>query len=177
MTALGALFPPEDLAQRYEINRSRPEARSLWRSDITPEQAGFPHAAQVAEMKRFIDRASKTKEEVECEYLLSSLSREKLNAEQMLRLDRDYWGIESGMHQRLDVSGLEDKSRVRTPRAAFNLCLFRRAANSFAVHWIKRQPNKRQATTTGFYDAMRANGCRKAFSLVTAKYPRWLPPK
>ena len=44
--------------QHYEINRSRPEARSLLRFDITPEQAGFPHAAQAAEMKRFIDRPS-----------------------------------------------------------------------------------------------------------------------
>jgi len=163
--------------QRYEINRSRPEARSLLRFDITPSQAGFPHAAQAAEMKRFLDRPSKREEKVECEYLLTSLSPEELNAEQMLRLDREYWGIESGLHQRLDISALEDKSRIRTPKAAFNMSLFRRAAISFAIHWIQRQKNKRFATTTGFYDAMRANGRRKALSLVTTKHPSWLPPK
>lgn len=163
--------------QHYEINRSRPEARSLLRFDITPEQAGFPHAAQAAEMKRFIDRPSKREEQVECEYLLTSLPPSQLDAEQMLKLDRDYWGIESGLHQRLDVSSLEDKSRIRTPKAAFNLCLFRRAAISFAIHWIQRQRDTRLATTTGFYDAMREKGARKAFSLVTVKHPSWLPPK
>ncbi len=163
--------------QSYEINRSRPEARSLLRFDITPSQAGFPHAAQAAEMKRFLDRPSKREEKVECEYLLTSLSREELNAEQMLRLDREYWGIESGLHQRLDISALEDKSRIRTPKSAFNMSLFRRAAMSFAIYWIQRQQNKRLATTTGFYDAMSANGRRRALSLVTTKYPSWLPPK
>ena len=163
--------------QQYEINRSRPEARSLLRFDVTPAQAGFPHATQAAEMKRFIDRKSRSKEEVECEYLITSLSKEDLNATAMLKLDRDYWGIESGLHQRLDVSSYEDKSRVRNPKSALNLGLFRRAAISFAIHWMQRQPNRRLATTTGFYDAMRANGCRKALSLLTVKHPSWLPQK
>ena len=145
------------------------------RFDLTPAQAGFPHAAQAAELKRFIDRPSKREERVECEYLLTSLLPCELNAVQMLKLDRNYWGIESGLHQRLDISALEDKSRVRTPTAAFNLCLFRRVAISFAIHWIHRQPDKHLATTTGFYDAMHANGSRKAFSLVTVRKPSWLP--
>ena len=128
-------------------------------------------------MKRFIDRPSKREEKVECEYLLTSLSPQELDAEQMLRLDRDYWGIESGLHQRLDISALEDKSRIRTPQAAFNLGLFRRTSISFAIHWISRQRNRRLATTNGFYEAMSAKGCRKALSLVTIRHPSWLPPK
>ncbi len=97
-------------------------------------------------MKRFIDRKSKTELAVEVEYLLTSLTKDQLDAKAMLRLDRQYWGIESGLHQRLDISAHEDKSRVRTPKAAFNLCLFRRASMSFAIHWIKRQKNKRLAS-------------------------------
>jgi predicted transposase YbfD/YdcC len=128
-------------------------------------------------MKRFIERKTKTDPQVECEYLLTSIPSSQLDAEQMLRLDREYWGIESGLHQRLDISAQEDKSRVRKPKAAFNLCLFRRASMSFAIHWIQHQQNKRLATTSGFYDDMRAKGARKAFSLVTTKHPKWLPPK
>lgn len=128
-------------------------------------------------MKRFIDRQTKADQKVECEYLLTSIPASQLDAEQMLRLDRDYWGIESGLHQRLDISAQEDKSRVRSPKAALNLCLFRRASMSFAIHWIQHQKNKRLATTPGFYDEMRAKGFRKAFSLVTTKHPSWLPPK
>ena len=167
--------------QQYEINRSRPEARSLLRWDVTPGSVCFPHAQQAAEMRRFIDRPMKpgaTKEPtVEQEFLLTSLAVDELNAAEMLQLDREYWGIENGMHLRLDVSGREDKSRVRTRRSAFNLCLFRRAANSFAVNWIHRQSNMRLATTQGFYDAMSAKGCQKAFSLVTTRKPRWIPRK
>lgn len=162
--------------QTYEINKGRPEARSLLRFDLTSSQAGFPHVAQAAELLRFCDRKSNREEAVEREYLLTSLAAHELTASDMLALDREYWGVESGLHHRLDVGAYEDKSRVRTPKAAFNLCLFRRAANSFAVHWIMRQPNKRLATTTGFYDAMRAKNYQKAFSVVTVRKSRWLPP-
>jgi len=167
--------------EHYEINRGRPEARSLLRWNDTPTAVGFPHAQQAAEMHRFIDRPVKpnaTKQpEVEIEFLLTSLTSAELTAASMLRLDREYWGIENGLHLRLDVSGQEDKSRVRTRRSAFNLCLFRRAAHSFAVRWIQRQPNRRLATTRGFYDDMAANHYRKAFSLTTARKSNWLPKK
>lgn len=148
---------------------------------MTPASVGFPHAQQAGELHRFIDRPIKpnaTKESsVEQEFLLTSLAPGELNTGDMLNWDRNYWGIENGMHLRLDVSGQEDKSRVRTRKSAFNLALFRRAANSFAVHWIQRQPNPRLATTSGFYDDMSAKGCRKAFSLVTACKPSWIPRK
>ena len=169
------------MIQRYEINRSRPEARSLLRWDVTAPAVGFPHVQQAAEMHRFIDRPmkpnAKKEPEVELEFLLTSLAPRPLNAERMLDLDRPYWGIENGRHLRLHVTSQEDKSRVRSRRSAFNLCLFRRAANSFAVHWIQRQPNPRLATTQDFYDEMSAKGHRKAFSLVTARKPTWIPPK
>jgi hypothetical protein len=169
------------LVEQYEINRSRPEARSLFRWNVAPSSAGFPHARQAAELRRFVDRPIKpnvTKEpSVEQEFLLTSLSSTELDTVGMLALDRKYWGIEAGLHQRLDVAGQEDKSRLRTRSSAFNLCLFRRAANSFAVHWIQHQPNPRLATTQGFYDDMSANGHRKAFSLATARTTRWIPRK
>lgn len=76
---------------------------------LTPVQAGFPHAVQVGELHRFIDRSARQKDEVEREYLLTSLSPATLDAAAMLALDRDYWGIESGLHQRLDISAREDK--------------------------------------------------------------------
>lgn len=93
----------------------------------------------------------------------------------MFQADRDYWGVESGLNYRLDVSADEDKSRVRTRTSAFNLGLFRRAANSFGIAWIKKQRDKRKATLNGFYDDMALNNHRKAFSLVTASHPSWLP--
>ena len=160
-----------------ERNRSRTEARSLVRFAVTPTQIGFPAAAQAAELLRASDRKDRKSDDLERELLVTSLAPHELNVTQWLAEDREYWGIENGLHLRLDVSSQEDKSRVRKPAAALTLSLFRRSAMSFTIAWILRQRNKRLATTTGFYDDMRANGARKAFSLVTVKKPTWLPKK
>jgi len=160
-----------------ELNRSRTEARSLVRFDVTPSQIGFPAAAQAAELLRASDRRDRKGDDLERELLVTSLAPNKLNATQWLKEDREYWGIENGFHLRLDVSSQEDKSRVRKPGAVLILSLFRRAAMSFAITWIMHQRNKRLATTTGFYDDMDAHGSRKAFSLVTVRKPTWLPKK
>jgi hypothetical protein len=98
-----------------------------------------------------------------------------MNAEQMLRSDRQYWGIENGLHQRLDVIAGEDRSRVQHRNAALNLAVIRRAVVSLAVHWIGHCKNPRQATMSGFYDFMSAQNNKKAIKLVTLCNPSWLP--
>jgi hypothetical protein len=99
-----------------------------------------------------------------------------MSAEQMLQADRQYWGIETGLHLRLDVIAGEDRSRVRNRTSALNLAVIRRAVVSVAVHWTKRCRNPRQATLSGFYDFMSAHNSKKAFALVTTSKPSWLPP-
>jgi hypothetical protein len=98
-----------------------------------------------------------------------------MNAQQMLVADRNYWGIENGLHQRLDVIAGEDRSRVRHRNAALNLAVIRRAVVSVAVHWIRHCKNPRQATLSGFYDWMSAENNKKALKLVTVSKPSWLP--
>lgn len=161
--------------QRVELNKGRVEARALESFSVTPQNVCFPFAQQAARLTRFIDRKDKKTEEVELEYLICSRPKTDLSTEALLQVDRDYWGVESGLNHRLDVSADEDKSRVRNRNSAFNLGLFRRAANSLGIVWIKKQPNKRKATFNGFYDEMSLKGSRKAFSLVTASKPSWLP--
>jgi hypothetical protein len=97
-----------------------------------------------------------------------------MTADQMLRSDRDYWGIENGLHQRLDVIAGEDRSRVRNRNAAFNLAVIRRAVVSVAVHWIRHCKDKRRATMSGFYDFMAAQNNKTAFKLLTVCKPAWL---
>jgi hypothetical protein len=99
-----------------------------------------------------------------------------MSAEQMLQADRRYWGIETGLHLRLDVIAGEDRSRLRNRNSALNLALIRRAVVSIAVYWINRCRRPRQATLSGFYDFMAANNSKKAFSLLTVCKPSWLSP-
>lgn len=93
----------------------------------------------------------------------------------MLEADRKYWGIENGLHQRLDVIAGEDRSRVRHANAALNLAVIRRAVVSVAVRWIRHCPDQRLATMSGFFDAMDAHDSKKALNLVTLCKPSWLP--
>ena len=139
---------------------------------VTAEQACFPGVEQAARLTRFVDRPSTKGISIQTEWLISS---RRLSAQAMCEADRRYWGIENGLHLRLDVSADEDRSRVRHPTSAFNLAMIRRGTISLAIHWIQNCRNKRQATMHGFHDAMAAKHARKAFSLVTALKATWLP--
>lgn len=126
-------------------------------------------------MTRCIDSPKKPAQAIETEYLVCSRPAAQIGAQQMLQADRRYWGIENGLHLRLDVVAGEDRSRVRHRTSALNLAVIRRAVISLALHWIKHCPKPRQATLTGFYDSMAANNSKKALALVTASKPAWLP--
>ena len=162
-----------DTVQQVELNRGRVEARCAQKFAVTAEQVCFPGAQQAACLTRFVDRKGAKEDEVEHEWLISSRS---MSTEEMLKADREYWGIENGLHLRLDVTAGEDRSRVRHPVAALNLAMIHRVTISLAVQWIRHCRNKRQATLRGFYDAMSANNTQKAFSLVTTWKASWLPP-
>ena len=135
----------------------------------------FPFVEQAARLTRCVDSSRKPVKEVETEYLLSSRPAAQMSAEQMLQADRRYWGIETGLHLRLDVIAGEDRSRVRKRNAVMNLAVIRRAVVSVAVHWIRHCKHRRQASMSGFYDFMSAQGAKRALSLVTISKPAWLP--
>ncbi len=98
-----------------------------------------------------------------------------------MRCTPRYWSIESALHYRLDEVLDEDKSRVRTPKAAYVLGMFRRLAVSLAISWLKKKKlTRKRASTRDFHDHMhdhmRATNGRHAHLLVTANNPTsWLP--
>ena len=108
------------MVQSCELNRSRTEARCLIAFELTASSVGFPFAQQAARLTRCIDSQRKPAQEIETEYLITSRCAAQMNAQQMLGADRSYWGIENGLHLRLDVIAGEDRSRVRNRTAAFN---------------------------------------------------------
>jgi len=156
------------MAQSCELNRGRTEARCVVAFDATATRIDFPFAEQAARLTRCVESRRKPAEPIEIEYLITSRHAAQMNAQQMLRADRLYWGIETGLHLRLDVIAGEDRSRVRHRNALMNLAVIRRAAVSVAVGWIRRQPNRRHASMSGFYDLMFAASSKMAFKLVSA---------
>lgn len=126
----------------------------------------FPGARQAAQLERQIGQ-----HRLETVWLLTSREPDQMNAEQWLKFQRQYWGIESGLHQRLDVSGNEDRCRVRTRNAAWILGMFRRLAISLFMEWYMRTTKRKWMTFTDFFSEMSVNNQRRGFLLVSARQP------
>ena len=82
----------------------------------------------------------------EVDWLATSRKPAQLGAEEFLRANREYWGIENGTHQRLDCSAFEDRLRVRHPKAVAILGYLHRVSISLFVAWSKTQRNPRDRT-------------------------------
>ena len=157
-------MPPHWAHTGPEPNRSRTESRTLCTAPITPEQACFPAAAQSAIILR-----QGLGNKPDLQYLLTSREPERLSAPQWLTAQRAYWGVENGLHQRLDVSAAEDRSRVRHRNAVWTLGMFRRVGVSLFMHWRDQDPKRVNSTLPDFHEEMGLENQRRAFASVNAK--------
>ena len=132
----------------------------------TAEEVDFPCVEQIALLRRHLRHHAP-----ETVALVTSLSPEQLNAAQWLQDNRAAWGIESGLHQRLDVSHLDDQCRVRQPQSMRVMGMFRRLSNSLFMHWRSRQNKPHHKTTTDFFSAMNAEHHRYAIRCLQARQP------
>ncbi len=103
--------------------------------------------------------------------LITSVEPWRLDATNWLRLNRDAWGIENGLHQRLDVSHNDDRCRVRNDNAMLVLAMMLRLSNSLFMQWssYKRRPD--HVTTTDFQSALSEDHHRPALRLAVHKHP------
>jgi hypothetical protein len=151
-----------------EINKCRHESRSICTAPVTGEQVCFPLAEQAALLLR---QTEGRKDELVA--LITSLEPSRLNAANWLRLNRDHWGIESGLHQRLDISHNDDRCRVRNDNAMLVLGMMLRLSNSLFIATARcgcqRRPD--HVTTTEFQSALSEDHHRSALRLALSKHP------
>ena len=93
-----------------------------------------------------------------------------MNALTWLRLNRHGWGIESGLHQCLDISHNDDRCRVRDPNGMWVLGILRRLCNSLVMEWRSHRRRPDHVTTTDFQAACEDHH-RAALRLVLSKRP------
>jgi len=98
-----------------------------------------------------------------------SMEPDPARGTELLERIRRYWDIEGGLHQRLDVSGGEDASRVRNRNAILVLGILRRSAVGIFYRWKKLRKNLRQSSFKDFHDAMNKFNNRLAFATITAR--------
>ena len=127
---------------------------------------GFPFAAQAARLLR--QTQGRKDERVT---LITSASAQRLDAQRWLQFNRQGWGIESGLHQRLDVSYNDDRCRVQNPKTMLILGMYRRLANSLFMGWRELQRRPEHVTTTDFQTLMGREHCSRALRFVLAKRP------
>ena len=127
---------------RIEDNRSRWERRALATRAIEPAQLGLAGAAQIGCLHRQIGQQA----DPQTEYLVTSRTAPQLSSEQFLNTDRKYWAVESGLHQRLDCSGFEDRVRIRHKGALHIVGLFSRVGVGLFVGWAQGRSVVRERT-------------------------------
>ncbi len=114
----------------------------------------------------FLSGKSKGKTSFERVYYVCSLEFDPLRTAEILASIREYWDIEGGLHQRLDVSAREDASRVRNRNALLILAIVRRNMLGHFYKWRAGRKNKRQSTLMDYYDSMSAFNNRRAFQTI-----------
>jgi hypothetical protein len=135
-------------------------------AEVPAEDIGFPLARQVARLLR--QTQGRKDEEVA---LVTSAPPKRLDATQWLQFNRSAWGIESGLHQRLDISYNDDRCRVQSDKGMLILGIYRRVANSLFMEWRSLQRQPRHMTTTDFQTVMAENHRAKALRFVLSKHP------
>jgi hypothetical protein len=103
---------------------------------------------------------------------VTSLPPEEFNASQWLYANRDAWGIENGLHLRLDVSLNDDRCRIRNTNGLWVFGMLQRLAISLFMEWRGRQDKPKHQSYTDFQSAMGENNLSKAFRFVNSQCPR-----
>ena len=103
----------------------RLEIREIEVSSRLDGHLDWPHFKQAIRIKR--TRVIHGERSEETSYFITSLSRERANARDLLNLQRGHWGIENRLHWVRDVTMGEDKCRARSGHIPQNLAAFRNA--------------------------------------------------
>ena len=143
-----------------DVEKGALVTRTLVARPLDGEAAGFPLVAQAARVHR--QREGKKPETVE---LITSRPASELAPAPWLEGNIQHWGIETGLHARLDASRHEDTCRLRRRKAVHIHAIFNRWANSLLMHWRSRQHH----TTTDFTAHMAENHDRRAVSAILSK--------
>ena len=158
-------------ASEDKNNRSRHELRELRWVAADAETLCSAHVQSVLEITRtttFLKGKLKGQSTRETILYLCTLPPDAARGGEMLGRVRNYWEIESGLHQRLDVTAAEDASRVRNRNGLLVLGILRRCAMGIYYDWRRGRKNKRQSTLKDFHDDMRRFNNRHAFATITS---------
>jgi hypothetical protein len=89
----------------------RLEKRTLFSTTLLNDYLDWPHVAQVFRLERVVWHDQGKRSTKQITYGLTSLPPHKASPKKLLKLLRQYCGIENGLHYRRDVTLNEDRTR------------------------------------------------------------------
>jgi predicted transposase YbfD/YdcC len=149
---------------KVEKGHGRIEKRTIMTSAMLNDYLEWPYLAQVFRVEHitWCDQFARYTREII--YGITSLSPEKANPEKLLALIRTYWGIESGLHYRRDVTFQEDATRLTVGDSGHNMAIL----NNLVMGLCLSSGLKNLASARRLFDAYP----NKALALLTsAKSP------
>jgi len=102
-------------ASKVNLGHGRLEKRSIQTSSMLNDYLDWPGLGQVYRLERklsWVRQGQVYKTSCETEYGITSLSRDQASPAKVLRIRRQHWLIETGLHYRRDVTFHEDATRM-----------------------------------------------------------------
>jgi predicted transposase YbfD/YdcC len=123
---------PIERAKTQEKSHGRIEIRELEVAEALPGYPVWPGIRRIFRIHRTRIERNKTSQESICG--ITSLSKDKADAAQLLFLIRRHWEIENSLHHVRDVTFNEDRCRVRNRKKAQGMAAFRNLAITLLRH-------------------------------------------
>ncbi len=111
------------MVQTVEKGHGRITKRILLTSTLLNDYLDWPYVAQVFRLETLTIFPDGTQLR-QIVFGFTSLSADEASPARLLRLIRQYWGIESGLHYRRDVTLREDATRLSRGSAGENMAIF-----------------------------------------------------
>jgi predicted transposase YbfD/YdcC len=123
----------------------RIEKRTILVSQTLNDYLDWPALAQVFRLEREVWHDQGRRKTRQVVYGLTSLSPQRASPKRLLKLTRDYWGIENGLHYRRDVTLQEDATRATVGNIGHNLAILNNLVIALSVsNGYKNLPRARR---------------------------------
>ena len=153
-------------ARQVNLGHGRLEKRTIQTSAMLNDYVDWPGIGQVYRLERKFDwvrqgKVYKTSSEIE--YGITSLPRQQADPAKVLRIRRQHWLIETGLHYRRDVTFHEDATRMTIGAAGRILA----TVHNLVVGLIKRAGYHNAAQARRYYEGHIAEAFAMLISSVS----------
>lgn len=137
------------IADKVEKGHGRLEKRTIMTTPLLNDYLDWPALAQVFRIEKVVWYDQHTRSTRHIRYGITSLTPDKASPLKLLSLLQQYWGIESGLHYRRDVTLLEDATRLTVGDSGQNMAIL----NNLVAGLCLSRGLKNMASARRIYDA------------------------